>query len=68
MKYSINKILTNYRNYLKTIFPTSLSYTLNGELFVKIPLNNFKNLVYFLKKHTQSQYKILSDICALDYP
>jgi len=68
MQYSLNKVLTNYRDYLKTIFPTVLSYILNGELFVKIPLNNLKNLMFFLKKHTQSQYKVLSDICALDYP
>jgi hypothetical protein len=68
MQYSLNKVLTNYRDYLKTIFPTVLSYILNGELFVKIPLNNLKNLMFFLKKNTQSQYKVLSDICALDYP
>ena len=68
MKYSLNKVLINFRHYLKTIFPTTLSYIINGELFVKIPLNNFKNLIYFLKKHTHSQYKVLSDICAVDYP
>ena len=33
MKPSLTVILLNYRNYLKKIFPQSLSYILNGELY-----------------------------------
>jgi hypothetical protein len=65
---NLTTILTNYRNYLKKIFPQSLSYVLNGELFIKIPLNTLTNFFFFLKNHSQGQYKILSDICAVDYP
>lgn len=29
---------------------------------------NLYNLMFFLKKHTQSQFKLLSDMCTVDYP
>jgi NADH:ubiquinone oxidoreductase subunit C len=68
MKQNLPIMLINYRDYLKKIFPQSLSYILNGELFIKIPLNKLSNVMFFLKQHSQSQYKVLSDICAVDYP
>ena len=68
MKTSLPILLINYRNYIKKIFPQTISYILNGELFIKIPLKNFKNFVFFCKTHSQSQFKILSDICAVDFP
>jgi hypothetical protein len=68
MQQNFSIILLNYRNYLKKIFPQSLSYILNGELFIKLPISKLKNFILFLKLHSQSQYKILADICAVDYP
>ena len=68
MKPSLPILLTNYRNYLKKIFPQIIGYILNGELFIKIPLKNLKIFVFFCKNHSQSQFKILADICAIDYP
>lgn len=65
--YSLS-VLSNYRTYLKKIFPQSFTYILNGELFVKIASFDLKNFITFLNLHTQSQYKILSDICATDFP
>lgn len=65
--YALN-ILSNYRTYLKKHFPQSFSYVLNGELFIKISNTNLKKLIIFLNLHTQSQFKILSDICATDSP
>jgi NADH:ubiquinone oxidoreductase subunit C len=62
------KLFLNYRNYLKQVFPQLNGYFLNGELFIKVPVNKLLNIIYFLKNHTQSQFKILSDICALDFP
>lgn len=50
------------------MFPQTLSYILNGELFIKVPVKDIKKVVFFLNHHTQSQFKILSDICAIDYP
>jgi len=67
MNSSLN-LLINYRNYIKKIFPCTLSYILNGELFLKISFKNISKLFFFLHNHSQSQYKILSDICAVDYP
>ena len=61
------KILLNYRNYLKKLFPFIIGYVVNGELILKVSSKNVKNFIYFLKKHSLSQYKILSDICAVDY-
>jgi NADH:ubiquinone oxidoreductase subunit C len=68
MKQQLPILLTNFRDYLKKNFPQSLSYVLNGELFIKIPFQKLSKFLFFLKQHTQCQYKILSDICAVDYP
>ena len=62
------KLLLNYRNYFKKIFPYSLSYVLNGDLFIKVPFKHIFKICFFLHQHTQSQFKVLSDICAVDYP
>jgi len=61
-------VLSNYRTYLKKMFPQSFTYILNGELFIKIAFFDLKKVITFLNLHTQSQYKILSDICATDFP
>ena len=57
-----------YRDYFKKLFPQTIGYIINSELIIRIPNNNIKRILYFLKNHTQSQYKVLSDICAVDYP
>ena len=67
MTYLTKNVLLNYRDYLKKIFPQSLGYIINGELIIKIPSNKIIRLLSFLKNHTNSQYKILIDICAVDY-
>lgn len=64
----LNPLLSNYRDYLKKNFPQSFGYILNGELFIKIPFNKLNRICFFLLNHTNSQYKVLSDICAIDYP
>lgn len=61
-------LLTNYRNYLKKIFPQTFSYIVNGDLYIKTPVNNLTKLIFFLKMHSQSQFKVLADICSIDYP
>jgi len=62
------QLFLNYRDYLKQLFPQLISYLLNGEFFIKVPFNKLPRFLYFLKNHTQSQFKILSDISAIDYP
>jgi len=68
MQQNFSIILLNYRNYLKKIFPQTFSYIINGDLYIKTPLNNLTKLIFFLKMHSQSQFKVLADICAIDYP
>ena len=67
MKTNSLEILLIYRDYLKKLFPHTIGYFVNGELIIKTSNDKITNLLNFLKKHTQSQYKILSDICAIDY-
>ncbi len=68
MKNNTANILSIYRDYLKKLFPQTIAYVINGELIIKVPCKKIKNILNFLKNHTQSQFKILSDICAVDYP
>jgi len=68
MKQTAPIVLINYRDYLKKLFPQTFSYILNGELFIKLPHFKLQKFCIFLRNHTQSQFKILSDICAVDYP
>lgn len=68
MSNNTSNILLIYRNYLKKIFPQTLGYIVNGELIIKSPTKKLRKILIFLKIHTQSQYKVLSDICVMDYP
>ena len=46
-----------------------MSYTIiKGELCLNIQFNKILPLVTFLKYHTNCQYKLLSDLCVIDYP
>lgn len=62
------EVYFKYRDYLQTIFPKSLGYLINGELVLKISPKKIRNILFFLKNHTQCQYKILIDLCGIDYP
>jgi NADH:ubiquinone oxidoreductase subunit C len=67
MKQKSQVILLNYRDYLKKLFPHLMGFVINGELVVKISSKQILKFLTFLKLHTLSQYKVLSDICAVDY-
>ena len=67
-KNFVKENFISYRNYLRSIFPRTLGYLINGELILKTSPKKIKNILYFLKYHTQCQYKILIDICGIDYP
>ena len=68
MVYLTNTVLLNYRDYIKKIFPQLLGYLINGELILKVSALKITRLLRFLKHNTNSQYKILIDICAVDFP
>jgi NADH-quinone oxidoreductase subunit C len=61
-------IFKNYRDYLRSLFPKLFGYMVNGELVLKVSPKKLKNILIFLKNHTQCQYKVLVDICGIDYP
>jgi NADH dehydrogenase (ubiquinone) Fe-S protein 3 len=61
-------VLINYRDDLKKFFPQLIGYIVNGELVIKIKSQKILRVLNFLKNHTNAQFKILSDICAVDYP
>ena len=62
----MNKIFSQYL--LKNI-PSIINYTVEkGEICLNIPFNKIIPVVTFLKYHTNCQYKLLSDMCVVDYP
>jgi NADH dehydrogenase (ubiquinone) Fe-S protein 3 len=61
------KLLTQFSKYLLQILPI-INYTLyKNELCINIPPKKLIPILIFLKNHTNSQFKILSEICAVDY-
>ena len=40
----------------------------NLEICVKIPINKLLSSLIFFKNHTHTQYKLLSEICVIDFP
>ena len=61
------KILKKFSQYLLKILPI-INYTLyKNELCINISINKLIPILFFLKNHTNSQFKILSEICAVDY-
>lgn len=63
-------IKINFLKYLKTILNKFVlySYISNKENILIIQKKGLKKILYFLKKHTLTQFSILSDLCAVDYP
>ncbi len=58
-----------FSQYLLKTVPFIMSYTIiKGELCLNIQFNKILPLVTFLKYHTNCQYKLLSDLCVIDYP
>nr|AEP43594.1 NADH dehydrogenase subunit 9 [Phytophthora sp. 'personii'] len=61
------KLLTKFSQYLLQILPI-INYTLyKNELCINIPTKKLIPILIFFKNHTNSQFKILSEICAVDY-
>jgi NADH dehydrogenase (ubiquinone) Fe-S protein 3 len=61
------RILNEFGFYLLKILPI-INYTIfKNELSIYISSNKIIPILFFLKNHTHSQFKILSDIVAVDY-
>lgn len=61
------KLITQFSQYLLQILPI-INYTFNRkELSINIPFQKVVPILFFLKNHTHCQYKVLSDLCVVDY-
>lgn len=63
-----NNLLIEYGQYLKKIFPSIKIHLLNNDLYIVVQKDLLHNLAYFLKYHTNSQYKCFIDLGVIDYP
>jgi NADH:ubiquinone oxidoreductase subunit C len=57
-----------YISFLKQIFPFTKIYVFNDEIILRVnPQTNYK-IIKFLSKHQLLSFKVLADICGIDYP
>ena len=61
------KLYKKFGSYLLNLIPAINFLILKKELTINVPLNKLRQILVFLKYHTNTQYKILSDICGVDY-
>jgi NADH dehydrogenase (ubiquinone) Fe-S protein 3 len=60
-------LTTKFGQYLLKVLPI-IDYNYNRkELSINIPFNKLSPIIFFLKNHTNCQYKVLSDLCVVDY-
>lgn len=61
--------IKNFAQYITTIIPKLIQDVtiINNELILIVENDNLKAVLFFLKNHTNSQYKMLCDITAVDY-
>ncbi|KAK8802169.1 hypothetical protein WA158_002657 [Blastocystis sp. Blastoise] len=68
----LNNVLLNikYGKSLMHMLPNYIYAVIygNNELTLVVSTENLTKVLYFLKNHTNCQYKILSDMCGVDYP
>ena len=62
------KFFPKTHSYLIEILPIYSINNLKKELILNVPSSKILPILTFLKYHTLCQYKILSDLCALDFP
>nr|AIU44703.1 NADH dehydrogenase subunit 9 [Cyanophora paradoxa] len=58
-----------FAQYITTVIPKLVKdvIIMNNELILIVENDNLKNIILFLKNHTNSQYKVLCDITAVDF-
>ena len=59
-----------FSDYLVRTLPHSVytAVSVNGELTLSVPASSIKEVLLFLRDHTNCQFKVLIDICGVDYP
>ena len=61
------KLTQKFSQYLLQILPIINYTSYKNELSINIPFNKMVPIFFFLKNHTNTQFKVLSDICVVDY-
>ena len=62
-------LITKFSQNLLKILPFIQILTIKDtEICIKIPINKLSSFLIFLKDHTHTQYKLLSEICVIDFP
>lgn len=58
-----------FSQHLLKMIPSITNYSIKQkEISLNIPFNRIVSIISFLKYHTNCQYKLLSDLCIVDYP
>ncbi len=52
---------------LVKFFPGMFFYAVGGDFYIKVSSNRVKNLLFFLKNHTNTLFKELIDLSCVDY-
>jgi len=60
----------NFSQSIVDMMPHSVytAVSTNGELTLSVPASSIKEVLLFLRDHTNCQFKVLVDICGVDYP
>lgn len=62
------KLQKNFIKYLTNILPIFNSIIFKNEVTILIPKDKILAILFFLKNHSHTQFKILSDLVVIDYP
>lgn len=65
---TIIKLQKEFNKYLTHFLPIINSTFYKNEITLNISFKKIIPILFFLKNHTNTQFKILSDICVIDYP
>lgn len=59
----------SFAKYLLKIIPSIKNFIVQKQnILIVVPLTKIYPILTFLKYHTNTQYKVLSDLCVVDYP
>lgn len=64
----ILKLQKKFTTYLINMLPILNTIIFKNELTIIIPENKILSIFFFLKNHSHTQFKILSDLVVIDYP
>lgn len=61
-------ITSFFSNYLLKSLPLIQTIQTNKfEICITVPVDKITHILFYLQKHTQSQYKVLTEICVIDF-